>query len=60
MTGKTTLKRVREAIIEQFREDFPDEKIYTKVFSLYLLDRYSRLLFKIHQRAEEVKQGRET
>lgn len=51
MTEKT-LERVKESVIRDFEKQFPKEKLYGKVFSVYLLDRYSTLLLKIYKKAK--------
>lgn len=51
--AEKTVKSIRESIINQFEKDFPEEKLYGKVFSLYLLDRYARLLFRIYEKAKK-------
>ena len=48
-----TLKEIKESILKQYKEDYPDEALYGKIFSLYLLDRYARLLFSIYKKAGE-------
>lgn len=48
-----TLDKVKESIISQFKKDFPNEQLYGKIFSLYLLDKYSNLLLKIYKHAEQ-------
>jgi hypothetical protein len=51
--AEKTFKQIREGIIEQFKKDYPDERLYGRVFSLYLLDRYARLMFKIYEKARK-------
>jgi len=51
--AEKTIKTIRESIIREFEKDFPEEKVYGKVFSLYLLDRYATLMFKIYERAKK-------
>lgn len=48
-----TLQLIREAIINKFERDFPGEKLYGKPFSLYILDRYAKLLYRIHLKSLE-------
>lgn len=48
-----TLEQVKESILRTFARDFPNEKLYGKVFSIYLLDRYSLLLYKIYKKANK-------
>ena len=50
--AENNLDRVRESIIKDFEKQLPKEKLYGKVFSVYLLDRYSKLLLKIYQKAK--------
>jgi hypothetical protein len=47
-----TFRQIKESILQQYKEDYPDERLYGRVFSLYLLNRYVSLLLKIHERAE--------
>jgi hypothetical protein len=54
MADKTT-KSIKESIIRQFGADYPAEKLYGKVFSLYLLDRYTKLLFRLYEKAKKDK-----
>lgn len=51
MTEKA-LERVKESVIRDFEKQFPKEKLYGKVFSVYLLDRYSTLLLRIYKKAK--------
>ena len=50
-----TFRQVKESIIQQYKEDYPDERLYGKIFSLYLLDRYAKLLFKLCEKAGKDK-----
>jgi len=52
MTEKT-LERVKESVIKDFNKQFPKEKLYGKVFSIYLLDRYANLLLKLYRKANK-------
>jgi hypothetical protein len=49
--AEKTLKQIRDSIVAQYKKDYPDEDLYGKVFSLYVLDRYSRLLLGIYMKA---------
>ncbi len=51
--AEKTLQELRNSIIEQYRKDYPGEKINGKVFSMYLLERYARLMYKIYQKAKK-------
>jgi hypothetical protein len=48
-------KGIRESVIADFQKQFPEERLYGKIFSLYLLDRYSRLLFRLYTKVERGK-----
>ena len=52
MTEKT-LRQIREGILEQYKKEFPDEKLYCKVFSVYILDRYAKLLYRLYKKAQK-------
>jgi hypothetical protein len=54
--AEKTLDKVKESIIRDFEKQFPKEKLYGKVFSIYLLDRYSNLLLRIYKKAKVKKQ----
>ncbi len=54
MAEKTT-KSIRESIIKQYEKDYPEEKLWGKVFSLYLLTRYATLMYKVYQQARKGK-----
>ena len=49
--AEKTLKQIRDSIVVQYKKDYPDEDLYGRVFSLYVLDRYSRLLLGIYMKA---------
>ena len=51
----TTLHRIRDGIIARYKKEYPEEKVYSKAFSLYLLNKYARLLYKIYQQAGKDK-----
>ena len=51
--AEKTLKQIKESIIERFKKDFPGEKTDGKIFTLYLMDRYSNLLLKIYKKAKQ-------
>ena len=53
--AQKTFKTIKESIIQQYKDDYPDESLYGKVFSLYILDRYARLVYKIYEKAEKGK-----
>jgi len=55
MTEKT-LDKVKESIIKDFNKQFPKEKLYGKVFSIYVLDRYATLLLRIYKKANKREQ----
>ena len=44
-----TLKRVKENIIDKFRKDHPVERLSGKVFTVWLLDKYARLLYGVYR-----------
>jgi hypothetical protein len=44
-----TLKRVKENIIDKFRKDHPVERLSGKVFTVWLLDKYARLLYSVYR-----------
>jgi hypothetical protein len=50
-----TLQIIREAIISKYERDFPGETINGKVFSSYILDRYAKLLYRIHLKSIQDK-----
>ena len=52
MSGKT-LKEIKEQVLEKYKKDFPGENLYGKVFSIYILDRYTRLLYRIYKKSTE-------
>jgi hypothetical protein len=54
MAGNT-LQRIQDGIIAKYKKEYPDEKLYGKEFSLYLLVRYARLLYKLYQKADKGK-----
>jgi hypothetical protein len=51
--SERTLKSVKENIVAQFNRDYPEERLYGKVFSLYILDRYAKLMYRIYKKAEK-------
>jgi hypothetical protein len=55
--AEKTLDRVKESIKRDFEKQFPQEKLYGKVFSIYLLDKYSSLLLKIYQKTKQEQNG---
>ena len=50
-----TFRQVKESIIQQYKEDYPDEILYGKIFSLYILQRYVTLLLKLCEKAGKDK-----
>lgn len=52
MAGKS-LRQIRESIIENYKKDFPGERVGGTVFATYVLDRYAKLLYKIYKKAEK-------
>ena len=48
-----TLKEIKESVLKQYKDDYPDEAVYGKIFGLYILDRYCRLMFNIYKKAGE-------
>ena len=50
--AEKTLDKIKESIIKDFEKQFPKEKLHGRVFSIYLLDKYSSLLLKIYQKAK--------
>ena len=48
-------KEIRESILEDYKKQFPGERPYSKVFSIYLLDKYTRLVSRLYKKAEEAK-----
>lgn len=51
--AEKNLKQIRENIIESFHKDFPGERVNGKIFSLYILDRYATLLYKLYKKASK-------
>jgi len=49
------VQRIKEGIITRYKKEYPEEKVYSKAFSLYLLNKYARLLYKIYQQAGKDK-----
>jgi hypothetical protein len=47
------IDQIKKAIIKRFEEQATGEEIYSKVFSLYILDKYATLLWKIYQKVEK-------
>ena len=54
MTLKSS-KEIRESIFADYRQQFPGENLYSKVFSAYILDRHVKLLMRIYKKTEELK-----
>ena len=52
MSNKT-VQSIQDGLIRQFEKDRPGEKIYGKAFSLYLLERHARLLYRIYERSKK-------
>lgn len=52
MAGKT-LQSIKDYILDNYKKDFPGERLYGKVFATYLLERYAKLLYKIYQKAQK-------
>ena len=48
-----TIKQIKSSIIDEYKKDFPGEKVSVSVFSTYVLERYSKLLYKIYQKVEK-------
>jgi hypothetical protein len=44
-----TLKRVKENIITKFRKDYPNERLGGKVFTVWILDKYARLMYSVYK-----------
>ena len=44
-----TLKRVKENIIYKFRKEYTNERLSSKVFTVWLLDKYARLLYSVYR-----------
>ena len=54
MTCKTP-KEIKESVIEDYQKKFPGERLYSKVFSIFVLDKYVRLVSRIYKKADEIK-----
>lgn len=48
-----TLASVKEGIIAEYRKEYPNERLNGKIFSIYLLDRYARLLLRLYKKAKD-------
>ena len=53
--AERTIKSVQDGIVKQFEKDYPEEKLWGKVFSLYLLTRYATLLYRVYEKARKDK-----
>lgn len=51
--AEKNLKHIKQSIIEAFKRDFPGESTDGKIFMLYIMDRYSNLLYRIYKKVEE-------
>ena len=54
MTLKS-FRELREDVFAGYKRQFPGEKLYSKVFSVYVMDKYIRLLMRIYKKSEEIK-----
>jgi hypothetical protein len=46
-----TFNELKDGIIEDYHRKLPGEKLYGKIFSIYILDRYIKLLIKLYRQA---------
>jgi len=53
MSEERSIESIKQAIIKDFEKQLTGEKLYSRVFSIYLLDRYAQLLYKIYQKAHK-------
>lgn len=56
MIGKNpSLKDIKESVIDNFKRNFPNERLHGKVFSIYVLDLYAKLIYKIYKKAAKLE-----
>jgi len=53
--AQKTFNQIKESVLTQYKKDYPDESLYGRIFSLYILDRYAKLLFRLYEKAEKGK-----
>ena len=51
--AERSLNSIRKSVVERYKKDYPDEVVYGRLFSIYLLDLYSRLLYRIYKKAND-------
>jgi len=52
-----TYEEVREGVIAEYKKNYDGERLFGKVFSVYILDRYVKLLLRIYKKAEQKQEG---
>lgn len=52
-----TYDEIRDSVIEAYKKNYSGERLWGKVFSVYILDRYVKLLAKIYKKAEQRKES---
>lgn len=51
--AQKTIQQIKDSIFADYEKQFPKERLWGKVFSIYLLDKYARLLYRIYQKANK-------
>jgi hypothetical protein len=50
--AEKTIEQVKKAVIREFERLATSEPVYSKAFSLYILDKYCTLLYKLYKKSE--------
>jgi|GEM_PF-4490659 hypothetical protein len=59
MTGgcvTPTLNELKKKVVEDYQRQLPGERLYGKIFSVYVLDKYAKLLLRIYRKVETRKE----
>jgi hypothetical protein len=59
MTGgcvTPTLNELKKKVVEDYQRQLPGERLYVKIFSVYVLDKYAKLLLRIYRKVETRKE----
>jgi hypothetical protein len=51
-----TLNELKKKVVEDYQRQLPGERLYGKIFSVYVLDKYAKLLLRIYRKVETRKE----
>ena len=51
--AERSIEAIKQAVIREFEKQATEEKIYSRAFSLFVLDRYAQLLYRLYRKAEK-------